>query len=175
MQTRTAAKLVAVAVGLRVLVVVSKALLDRLRGRDNKYDGLLSIVSYSPRLIAGMFLRYHGDHATREISDTVTNATSRAFTCCAAARAVETREQHSLIKDPLAEALAGPKAIERSLQRSQVRTRVRGEQGGPSASEPTSFPSTSAACYRSAKALGSGRLCLRLLAGQLAGRRVRRS
>ena len=53
MPSRTAAKLVAVAVGLRVLVVVAKALLDRIRGRGNKYDGLLSIVSYSSRLIAG--------------------------------------------------------------------------------------------------------------------------
>ncbi len=54
---------------ITVLVLVAKALLDRIRGRSKKYDGLLSIVSFSSRLIAGTLQSVDSckDHTTEEL------------------------------------------------------------------------------------------------------------
>lgn len=59
------------------------------------------------------------------------------FSLPAASRAVETQEEHALVRDPLARALAGSKAFASSLARSKVTSHTTGQ---PLAPLPASFP-----------------------------------
>jgi hypothetical protein len=52
MRVRTAVSVVAVAVGLRAITALVRALIERFKNVD-KYEGLDSVVSFSSRMIAG--------------------------------------------------------------------------------------------------------------------------